>query len=267
MFSVAGTFTASQIPVPCIRSSVLLKQGDKFVWIRMNSSDGSKKTDFAKYVERITKKNGKPGALLLSIYGVRVGTDKSNGFYCVSDNLKVAKDDADSLVLEDKDGKKLKIEDIKPLGTKPVKEWTGEKHRGLVMGDGHITVTDKKRVFHFPISRQDQLSDAKVSKCCVEAPPPKLKKQKKEKKEKKKATPSSPAVSSSSGKRKDVDPLTPTIDSKRQKSIDPPDEPEPPPDEPDPPPNPPPPDPESISCGCSDCVKDKCACEHCKTRY
>jgi hypothetical protein len=46
----------------------------------------------------------------------------------------VPKDDAVSLVLEDKDGKKLKIEDIKPLGTKPVKEWTGEKHRGLVMG-------------------------------------------------------------------------------------------------------------------------------------
>jgi hypothetical protein len=122
-------------------------------------------------------------------------------------------------------------------------------------------VTDKKRVFHFPISRQDQLSNAKVSKCCVEAPPPKLKKQKKEKKQEKKATPSFHARASLPRKRKDVDPLTPTIDSKRQKSIDPPDEPNPPP------PDPPPPDPESISCGCSDCSKEKCAFKHCKTRY
>jgi hypothetical protein len=126
------------------------------------------------------------------------------------------------------------------------------------MGDGHITVTDKKRVFHFPLSKQEKIADAKDTKCSVEtplpAPPPPPKKQKK------KATPSTPAVSSSSGRRKDVDP--PTIDSKRQKSIDPPDEPEPPPDEPDPPP-----DSGSISCGCSDCSKEKCACEHCKTRY
>jgi hypothetical protein len=220
----------------------------------MTSSDGTAKTDFRDHaMPRLGKKKG----LEIRVYGVKQGTERSNGFSCVAEGIDLSS--VEPVLGRDIQGEQFGLKDIKSLGVKPIKE-CGKKgtidYEGIVMGDGHITnESTASSVFHFPVFRRDELISSTSSKCIVDSPTAAPQEPKKKKKK--------------TVKDEDPDPTTKGTKRKSTEEASTPRSKSPPTEPPDPiplesPPEPPDsPDKVHHECGCADCVKEKCSCSHC----